>query len=122
VGVGEDVALAIDNEARAGGLALLLRAEAERRFDLLHDLGSDVDHAGGVAPVDLAGRHPLPAASGGRPRRQRRLLDDGRGLRLVADADQQQHAGHHGSAEHGGQQRIAKRGEAHPVPECGRQR
>src|SRR5204862_430268 len=73
---GEDAALLVDDEARAGGDAALGGGpEVDRGLRLLHDLGPDVDDAGGVALVDVAraqaaGR-PLDVGLG-----DRRLLDD----------------------------------------------
>ena len=74
------VAVAVDDEARAGRLAALLlgEAEVERRLRVLDDLRADEHDAGRGALVDVA------AGSGRRRRRrvlvaaQRRLLDDRR--------------------------------------------
>ena len=56
VGVGEDGAGLVDDEARAGGLALLLlgQAEVEGRLRALDDLRADEDDARRVALVDVA--------------------------------------------------------------------
>src|SRR4051794_26372115 len=91
--VGEDVAVAVDDEAGAGRLALLLgRSHVEGRLRALDDLRADEDHARRVALVDVA-RRELPGAVAGRARGgDGSLLDDGRrrlAVRVDTDREQQ---------------------------------
>ena len=76
VRVGEDRAVPVEHEARAGGLAALLLGQVERRLRALDDLRADEDDARRVALVDVARGEPV-LAGGVAGRRQRRLLDDG---------------------------------------------
>ncbi len=83
VGVGEDVALVVDQEARTGGGALLLLGESEDGLGLLHDLRPDEGDALGVALVDLMDRQALVlrAACGASESRGRDHCGRGRTLR-----------------------------------------
>ena len=59
VGVGEDVPVVVDQEARACGGALLLLGEPEDGLRLLDDLRADEGDALGVALVDVVDREAL---------------------------------------------------------------
>ena len=67
VRVGEDVALVVEHEARAGGDVLLLaREDLERRLGRLHRAGADEHDAGGGPAVDVArGQAAAPRAGAG---------------------------------------------------------
>ncbi len=81
VRVGEDQAVVVEHEARAGRLGRLrVVADVERRRVGVHRLGADEDDAGRAALVDLArarARCRRLAASAGAPLRGDRRADDG---------------------------------------------
>ena len=112
VGVREDRALAVDDEARAGRLAALLlgEAEVERRLRLLDDLRADEDDARRGALVDVARGEAGAAAVRAVLAAQRRLLDDRRRVPAAEverrdDADRE-HAADDGRDERDRDQRL----------------
>ena len=120
VGVGEDQALVVEHEARAGRLRAAGRPEdVERRLLGLDGLGADEDDAGRAAAVDL-GRAQRPG--GARQHRRAlagdRRLDDACVAAGVDESGGDQHRRGHSAAHDGGQHqaRPAPHPSAHPGP------
>jgi hypothetical protein len=116
--VGEDVAVGVDHEPRAGGgsTALRLSEETERRRLLRSQLGLDECHPVRVGPVDLVDHVGVLNLAGVRYRHRERRRDRGGGavrIRLDppgADGDQADE-----SDDQAADQRRAERGAEEPL-------